>query len=42
VPVVCIVSLRDLVLYLKEVGGMDKEISDIKRYWGEYGTGSLE
>ncbi|KAJ3064760.1 hypothetical protein HDU98_011850 [Podochytrium sp. JEL0797] len=41
IPVVSIVSLKHVVAYLKEVGGMEKEVESIVNYWKENGVGSL-
>ncbi|KAJ3333996.1 hypothetical protein HDU76_013643 [Blyttiomyces sp. JEL0837] len=41
VPVVCIVTLKDVVEYLGLVGGKEKEIAAIRTYWQTYGVGEL-
>ncbi|KAJ3410940.1 hypothetical protein HDV05_002995 [Chytridiales sp. JEL 0842] len=41
VPVISIVSLKHVVQYLKEVGGMDEQVNAITEYWKANGVGEL-
>jgi orotate phosphoribosyltransferase len=41
VPVISIVSLKHVVEYLKEVGGMEEQVNAIVEYWKANGVGEL-